>query len=79
MKTRETADQTRSSVTGKVIKLKVKKTAEDKEVCIYKILLLNTHSRACHCTTGNANYSDLSFFLQRDINRKQLLHFLNST
>ena len=42
MKTRETADQTRSSVTGKVIKLKVKKTAEDKEVCIYKILLLNT-------------------------------------
>ena len=54
----------RSSVSGSVIKMKVKKTSEDKQVQMYTVTLVE---------------SVALLILQRDINRKQLLNFLNST
>lgn len=63
----------RSAVSGRVIKMKVKKSSKDKEVSGPQV----AQYLCCGCPSivGSVH----CFYSQREQNRKQLLDFLNSS
>ena len=66
MKERD-ARKARSAISGNIIKMKVRKTSEDKQVC-----------QQLSSAKPGLSLSVMICLPQREINRKQLLNFLNN-